>query len=292
MILSSEHEKQKLRLKRFGMAILVYALSFLSVFVATYLQIGFLSLKTWMVITGLCLAGNLVFLILFTTGLNLKFPDPSLTKEQITFAALWGMVPLWAIPTARPMILMFYLPAFGFGMLRLNLKEYLSIAACTMCFYAILLWTEYYIERPSFHLGSELFLFSIYAILLIWLSFFGGFISKMRHALRRKNKAIEQSSQALEKEVLIRKQAEQEKDHLIKELEDALAEVKTLSGFLPICANCKNIRDDKGYWNRLETYLQDHTNANFSHGICPDCMEELYPNFMPGKAACGEHDTY
>ena len=70
-----------------------------------------------------------------------------------------------------------------------------------------------------------------------------------------------------------------EREVLIRELQAALAEIKTLRGFIPICANCKNIRDDKGYWNRIEKYIQDHTEAQFSHSICPDCMKTLYPEF-------------
>ena len=63
----------------------------------------------------------------------------------------------------------------------------------------------------------------------------------------------------------------------ITELKDTIAKVNTLSGLLPICANCKNIRDDKGYWNRLEGYIQEHSDAEFTHGICPNCIAELYP---------------
>jgi PAS domain S-box-containing protein len=63
----------------------------------------------------------------------------------------------------------------------------------------------------------------------------------------------------------------------VAELEKALADVKTLSGLLPICANCKKIRDDKGYWSSVEQYLGAHTGAEFSHGLCPDCMQKLYP---------------
>ncbi|MBU0730758.1 MAG: DUF3365 domain-containing protein [Proteobacteria bacterium] len=64
-----------------------------------------------------------------------------------------------------------------------------------------------------------------------------------------------------------------------KALRQALDKVKTLSGFLPICASCKKIRDDKGYWNQIETYVRDHSEAEFSHSICPDCAQELYPEF-------------
>lgn len=59
-------------------------------------------------------------------------------------------------------------------------------------------------------------------------------------------------------------------------LEKALAEVETLSGLLPICASCKKIRDDKGYWNLLETYIETHSQATFSHGMCPECMDKFY----------------
>lgn len=61
------------------------------------------------------------------------------------------------------------------------------------------------------------------------------------------------------------------------ELENALAEIRTLRGFLPICSNCKKIRDDDGYWNQIEQYIQAHSEAVFSHSICPVCMKELYP---------------
>lgn len=67
-----------------------------------------------------------------------------------------------------------------------------------------------------------------------------------------------------------------------RELEDALKEVKTLSGLLPICMHCKSIRDDEGYWNRIESYIQTHSSAKFSHGICERCLSEYYPD-MSGE---------
>ena len=65
----------------------------------------------------------------------------------------------------------------------------------------------------------------------------------------------------------------------VQELEQALKQVRLLSGLLPICANCKKIRDDQGYWHQVEVYIRDHSEANFSHGLCPDCVRELYPDF-------------
>jgi hypothetical protein len=77
-----------------------------------------------------------------------------------------------------------------------------------------------------------------------------------------------------------------ESQQLQKELEDAvehlkttLSEVKTLTGLLPICTSCKKIRDDKGYWNQIELYIKEHSEADFSHSICPECAKKLYPEF-------------
>ena len=75
-----------------------------------------------------------------------------------------------------------------------------------------------------------------------------------------------------------RKQTEKEKERLISELQKALDEVKTLSGLIPICAHCKKIRDDKGYWSQIESYIHEHSDADFSHGICPECAKKLYPD--------------
>ncbi len=66
--------------------------------------------------------------------------------------------------------------------------------------------------------------------------------------------------------------------HFRRRLDAALVSVKTLSGLLPICASCKRIRDDKGYWSQIEGYLRKHTEADFSHGICPECASRLYPD--------------
>jgi hypothetical protein len=77
----------------------------------------------------------------------------------------------------------------------------------------------------------------------------------------------------------------QEKEQLITELQEALAKVKTLSGLLPICASCKKIRDDRGYWNRIEAYIGKHSDAQFSHGICPDCAKKLYPDLFEKEGA-------
>jgi PAS domain-containing protein len=81
-------------------------------------------------------------------------------------------------------------------------------------------------------------------------------------------------------DITARRAAEQEKVKLIGELTTALAEVKTLSGMLPVCASCGKIRDDSGYWQSIEQYVSAHSTAQFSHGLCEDCMRKLYPDLM------------
>lgn len=65
----------------------------------------------------------------------------------------------------------------------------------------------------------------------------------------------------------------------VEELREAIEQIRTLRGIVPICGHCKQIRDDTGYWHQLEAYVRDHTEAEFSHGICPQCMRKLYPEF-------------
>ncbi len=75
-----------------------------------------------------------------------------------------------------------------------------------------------------------------------------------------------------------KKEIEAEKDNLIGKLNDALRRIRTLRGIIPICAACKKIRDDKGIWNQIELYIRDHSDADFSHGLCPECSKKLYPD--------------
>jgi hypothetical protein len=65
----------------------------------------------------------------------------------------------------------------------------------------------------------------------------------------------------------------------VKDLEEAMANIKTLSGIIPICANCKKIRDDQGYWDQVESYVQKHSLAKFSHGLCPNCISKYFPEY-------------
>jgi PAS domain S-box-containing protein len=80
-------------------------------------------------------------------------------------------------------------------------------------------------------------------------------------------------------DITLRKRAEAERERLITELKEALLNVKTLRGLIPICAGCKKIRNDRGYWQQVEDYMRDHSEAEFSHGFCGECARRLYPEY-------------
>jgi len=105
-------------------------------------------------------------------------------------------------------------------------------------------------------------------------------INTMLEGVARANQLLAGKNAQLEYEIVERKELEQEREKLIAQLQEALTQVKTLSGFLPICASCKKIRDDSGYWKQIESYLSAHADVTFSHGICPDCAQKLYGDFI------------
>ncbi len=100
---------------------------------------------------------------------------------------------------------------------------------------------------------------------------------QMEQKVKERTAELSQANLKLIQEIRERKQSEAERENLIKKLQAALSEVKTLSGLFPICASCKKIRDDNGYWNQIESYIRKHSDAEFSHSICPECAKELYP---------------
>jgi hypothetical protein len=278
MINKTVQSMQRLRLQRFGISLATYVVVILATVIVTHLGLGRMSGAQWATYIGIALFGNGTFFVLFYTNANLCFSDPSLTREQIVYSALWGMVVLYALPEARSIVLMFYLPAFSFGMLSLTRRQYLVVVACVMGPYAALLGLEYFQDRQGFRIQYELFLFLLFGILLTWLALFGGFVSNIRHRLRAQKEEIQNAHEEIKFEMENRKRAQTEKDNLIVELMDALSKVKTLSGLLPICSYCKKIRDDKGYWNQIESYIHEHSEAEFSHSICQECAKKYYPD--------------
>ena len=92
------------------------------------------------------------------------------------------------------------------------------------------------------------------------------------------------------RDITERKKAEEDRERLIEQLQQALAEIKKLGGILPICAACKKIRNDKGYWQQIEQYISDHSDTFFSHSICPDCAKKLYPQIFGKESALKKRD--
>lgn len=263
---------QQKRLRRFGMALITYAVAIL----ATSLGLGELSTGQWIKLIGLCLLGNSLFFVLFYTNTNLRFSEPSLTREQIVFSSFYGIVAMYWLPEARPIILLFFLPPFSFGMLSLTFRQYLNVVVWVMGVYAALLGLEYFQSPQEFKIQYQLFLFVLFGLVLTWFAFFGGFVSNIRHRLMVQKEDMKNANKKIKIEMEERKRAQIEKDNLIIELKNVLDEVKTLSGLLPICASCKKIRDDKGYWNNLEEYIQTYSDVSFSHGMCSECSDKLY----------------
>ena len=104
-------------------------------------------------------------------------------------------------------------------------------------------------------------------------------LADLNNELSWRSNQLAIANERLKGEILEHEKAEEEKSDLIIELQNALEQVKRLSGLLPICASCKKIRDDSGYWHQVEEYIGKHSEAQFSHGICPDCIRSLYPEY-------------
>jgi len=109
--------------------------------------------------------------------------------------------------------------------------------------------------------------------------------------VRERTAELAKVNEQLQTDITMRKVAEQEREKLISELQDAMSRIKTLSGLLPTCAWCRKIRDDDGYWKKVETYIEEHSDASFTHGICPECLQkndpEAYKEFIDSEKRSG-----
>jgi len=108
----------------------------------------------------------------------------------------------------------------------------------------------------------------------VWVS-----LSVRVHIDRRSNRLLE----GFVIDINQRKMVEAEKEKLYQDLKASLDQVRTLHGMIPICSSCKKIRDDKGYWDQIENYIMNHSEAQFSHSLCPECVKELYPKFRASR---------
>lgn len=150
------------------------------------------------------------------------------------------------------------------------------------------------IQRKTVHSAVALAALSLlgFAVLMVFLLRWR--IRERTRELQRTLAELHLKNRALEAEMGERLQVEKDKERLIHELREALENVRRLRGLLPICAYCKKIRDDKGYWNQLEAYLSEHSEVSFTHGICPDCAKRIQEElrlFKEGESVADKATT-
>lgn len=139
------------------------------------------------------------------------------------------------------------------------------------------------LQTFNYPLGFKLRFVLIYVMISAIALWFEYRRKHYREGMVEKARLLEEEKRLLQEQINQRLRAEQEKDHLIGELQTALEEVQTLRGLLPICSYCHKIRNDDGFWNRIESYLEAHADVQFTHGICPDCRDEHFPGLCSGQ---------
>ncbi|MCP3923802.1 MAG: response regulator [Desulfobacterales bacterium] len=197
---ASDIKAQKIRKYRFKLALITYVIAVSFALMVPALGLVKISLNQLVIFLTIPLIGNTIFFFIFHTNLNLKFKDQSLTTEQIIYANLWGLVLLYMLPSVRSIVLMFLLPAFSFGMLRLTLKQHLYVVLVIMPVYATILFIEFSLTQREISWVYEFFLFFLYGVLLMWFAVFGGMVSKMRNKLRKQNRKVIESNLKYRKE--------------------------------------------------------------------------------------------
>lgn len=187
---------QRLRLRRFALALATYVFNGLATLVVANIGAGDTPGGFWLRFLGLAVLINVLLAGAFVGGWNLRLKDPSLTGLQIVASGLWGMVALQAFPDARPLLLLFFVPAFCFGMLRLSAGQYFGVAAIVMVEYAGLLVFDAS-TRPSFDPQYEFFVFLLFGSLLAWLAWFGGVVNRIRSDLHARTIALEDANRII-----------------------------------------------------------------------------------------------
>ncbi|WP_035052806.1 GGDEF domain-containing protein [Andreprevotia chitinilytica] len=191
---------QRIRMRRFSMAVATYAVFLVILLAFVRMGLGEFEWERWIWLLASCALMNFGFWIAFKTGFNLRFADPSLTSQQIVASAWWGLTLVDALPEQyRPLPLMFFLGGFTFGILQLDTRQFLKVVALLMLGYAVLLIYEMLSARADFNVGYELFLFTVYGLLLVWFSLFGGFISKLKRELSNRKKALEAANEQIKR---------------------------------------------------------------------------------------------
>lgn len=197
---NNQRQAQRIRLTRLYMAIATYVMIVTTTCIISELSYSRMPVWAMVFFIGYGVIGNAIFFILIRSGLNLRFKDPSLTIHQLIFSSIGGLLPIYYFHDARVLCQLCYLPVFSFGMLRLNLKQYLIVVAVMMTTYCTAILVDYHSGRPDFSVKIELFQIMVFFIILMWFAFFGDFISSLRNRLRKKYKELEVAREVIERQ--------------------------------------------------------------------------------------------
>ena len=182
-----EDAKQGLRIKRFLMAALSYVIWIGLTFYCHQLGLVEVSARVFWIAAALCGVFNLVFYALLRSGLNLYWPDPSLTLPQMIVATVWVMLLMALAPKVRGILLLLYVVVFLFGVFRLRRGEYLGLTALVLVGYGLVVLRDVYLRNESVPLSLEALQFVVLSATLLWLAFFGSYVGRLRETVSRRN---------------------------------------------------------------------------------------------------------
>jgi len=185
--------KQTLRIKRFLMAALSYAIWLGIAFYCYKLGLVDVTGTAFALFTAIAIFGNLVFYVLFRTGLNRYWPDPSLTLPQMLVATFWVMLIMTLAPKVRGTLLLLYVVVFLFGVFRLRRREYLWLTSLVLVSYGLVVLRDAYRQESAEPLPLEALHYVVLAVTLIWLAFFGSYVGRLRETVSRRNAELAQA---------------------------------------------------------------------------------------------------
>jgi len=185
-----DERKQALRLKRFLMAALSYALWLGLTFYCYALGYIELSPGWFALVMSLTLVGNLIFFILLRSGINLRYVDPSLTLPQMLVATFWVMLLVGVAPKVRGIFLLLYVVIFLFGIFRLRRSQYLWMTGLALVGYGAIVLREILSDLSAVPLSLELLQFAVLLVTLVWLAFFGSYVGRLRDTLAGRNREL------------------------------------------------------------------------------------------------------
>ncbi|MBT8339885.1 MAG: response regulator [Desulfatitalea sp.] len=198
---------QRLRVKRWLIGVVAYAIVMVAIYISRFIGMGTLQPRIFLVFLLLAVVANALVFISLKTNFNLRFKDPSLTLAQMIFSCFWGGIPLYLMPDARLVFMLFFLISFCFGIFQLNFADYMKVLGTIFVLYSAVLLVEYTTQRPGFVLSVEIYQLVMFMLLLSWFVFFGSYISAMRMRLRQQNIELTEAHDQIRKEIMEREAA-------------------------------------------------------------------------------------